>query len=1077
MVLLRYVSPPMLTDAIARIATSRPVKILLVLGVLCVAGAQALPYVVDARPYTDAFSKAVGDVAGAKVLVKNGGQLQLMPHPALILKSVEIMQPDVPKSPTVIIDQAEIQFSLLSLPSGSPKVQKVLLRGVAMTAEKQADKHAQWGFLGMGLLKKLAAMKPSNPIAFELAGGSATVADVAEGASEGVSRINASGVSGENSAISGVAEYEGKAFHFSATRKGTIGATPVTLSLDNGAGNSLSLDGSMDFTADHPVITGKLDVNAADVTQFTAGQAAPDAAPASPGMPVADKAVHDAVPLKLSADYVQNEQGINLNNLTLDVIGSKATGSLIWQQAEAKDGHKLSLDFSTFDIVKARALFGVFAQPAKDRADDSHAPLMLAPKDFDLLIEMRAAQVMNGSQAWSKANFSGAVSDGVLTVNQLVLALPGDSTLTLFGLLSVTDTQGLRFEGNTEAQGSSLRDLLTVFDESASNLPQLGFGAYKLRSNLFISKELLRLSEADAKFSELSFKGGMVAYFDKKPRLEAEIGLRDIDFDYFRNSWREANKDAEDQRVFLRFDKDMNFDWLKKLSASIDFKVDVQGFNFLERKGKSASFRLFAQAGEIGVYNAKFNYDNDITEANLKLDVSGAVPAINLVLNTSDLNTSYFMLHPAAYKKVVEPVKPVAELKEPLPEIPMPDANSEEELRQKIAEEAAAMQAQPPVNAPVVDVEAPVVAAPAPAPAAAPAPSQPDELLPPDSITPAPADSDASDKPAPQASTRPVELKPLISDPELDNTQTITTTEPQSLVISEAFAQAAAPQDAPITLAAASPDAPADATGQGRWTDTPINMSLIEGINGNFDISVARLQHEGFMFQNVKFLAKLERNLLSIQTLTFMHWGGSMSINGTIFGGQVPGMSLGFILASVDIKQMLESLIGVNTINGRTSISGTFDTSGVNLLSWVTQANAKMLFAGRGVAIQGLDVASVLSAVSASRTAADVFNSVNVSLSGGAGEYTVDGAANLQRGVISMPGLSIRTGRIVGNIQGDFRLLPWDIGLTGTFKFPELSAENAPSLIVRWSGPVNSPQMQTDTQALEAFVSKRIIGN
>lgn len=1060
----------MLTDAIARFATSRPVKILLVLAVLCVAVAQALPYMVDAKPYTDAFSKSVGEVAEATVLVKGGSQLQLMPHPALILKSVEITQPNVPKAPSLTVDYIEVQFRLLSLPSGSPQVEKILLGGVNLTAEKQTDKKAQWGFIGLPLMKKISTLKPSEPIAFELVGGSATVADVAQGNSAGISKIHATGIVGEKTAISGMAEYNDTTFRFSATRQGVIGATPITLSLDNGAGNSLTLDGSMDFTAEYPVITGKLTADAADITQFSLNQKAPDPTAVATGTPARDAPVHDAVPLKLAADYVQNDKGINLNNLSLDVINSKATGNLVWLKAEAKDSHKLTLDFSTLDIVKARELFATFTQSRKDPGvDEVRTPQMLAPQDFDLQMELRAATVANGSQTWSNATFSGTISDGVLTVNQLMLALPGDSTLTLFGLLSVTDTQGLRFEGNTEAQGSSLRDLLTVFDESAANLPQLGFGAYKLRSNLFISKELLRLSEADAKFSELSFKGGMVAYFDKKPRLEAEIGLRDIDFDYFRNSWRESNKDVEEQRFFLRFDKDMNFDWLKKLSASVDFKVDVQGFNFLERKGKQASFRLFAQAGEIGIYNAKFNYDTDITEANLKFDVNGAVPAISLVLNTSDLNTNYFMLHPTAAKKV-ELIKPAALPDEPLPEIPMPDVNSEEELRQKIAEEAASMNAAAPVAAPIVDVEAPAVAAPAPAPAA-----PQEDLLEPDAISPTPADPDLDGQ---EESARPVELKPLIRDPEREGGETtIITTEPQSLIISEAVAQETATQTPPITLAAASPDALPATDGQGRWTDTLIDMSLIEGINGNFDISVARLQHEGLMFQNVKFLAKLERNLLSIQTLTFMHWGGSMSINGTIFGGQVPGMSLGFILASVDIRQMLDSLIGITAINGRTSISGTFDTSGVNLLSWVTQANAKMLFAGRGVAIQGLDVASVLGAVSASRTAADVFNSVNLSLSGGAGEYTVDGALNLQRGVISSPGIAIRTGRIVGNILGDFRLLPWDISLTGNFKFPELSAENVPSLTVRWEGPVTRPTMQTDTQALEAFVSKRIIGN
>ena len=112
-----------------------------------------------------------------------------------------------------------------------------------------------------------------------------------------------------------------------------------------------------------------------------------------------------------------------------------------------------------------------------------------------------------------------------------------------------------------------------------------------------------------------------------------------------------------------------------------------------------------------------------------------------------------------------------------------------------------------------------------------------------------------------------------------------------------------------------------------------------------------------------------------------------------------------------------------------------------------------------------------------SRTAADVFNNINLMLVGSNGEYTADGAINLQKGVISTPGIALKSGRVLGTVTGDFRLIPWDLNLTGVFKFPDLTTENVPTMTVRWSGPVEHPSLQTDTQSLEAFVSKRITGN
>ncbi len=145
----------------------------------------------------------------------------------------------------------------------------------------------------------------------------------------------------------------------------------------------------------------------------------------------------------------------------------------------------------------------------------------------------------------------------------------------------------MRFEGSMETKGKSLRQLFTVFDESAASLPETTFGEFYAHSNIFVSPEQVRLSEADVKLSDLRLNGGLVAYFDTNPRLEADVKLKDINFDYFRDVWREkAEKGRAEQDFFLKFDNGMNFNWLKKLQTIIDFKVSVDGFTFHGTSGQ-----------------------------------------------------------------------------------------------------------------------------------------------------------------------------------------------------------------------------------------------------------------------------------------------------------------------------------------------------------------------------------------------------------------------------------------------------------------------------------------------------------
>ncbi len=1019
----------MITSFLTRIFTSRPFKLLAVLAVLIVVTSQLAPRMIDTKAYVERIGASIRETTGATMVIKGGVQLTLLPRPALVLEAVEITQPDTPYAPTLGAGTVELALDIPSLLSGTPNIGQVRVDDAVLIVEKLPTGQPDWGFIGAPFLKAMASLKPSIPVAIEISRGRVSLADAQQGKTEGIVGLRLSGTFGENSAAFGSFTYNDTPLSFSVARTGAIGATPITLDVASAAGHALSLKGSMDFTASHPIITAKLEAKSPDISGFLGvAEAEKTAAPTSADAP------DGVIPLTLAGDYVQKEGIIRLSDIALESLGSSASGSV--ERVTGKTSrYVLSLDFKTLDLTSARRLAAMYIVSVNRNGDDGQ-PKTLASKAVEMSVNITADKMLHGAQTWSRAIFNGTVSDGMLTVNQLTLSMPGESKIALFGLLSISDTQGLRFEGNTEAKGTSLRDLLTIFDESASNLPALGFGAYELKSNLFISKELMRLSEASAQFSELTLKGGLVTYFDQKPRIEADVLLRDINFDYFRDSWRSNTSPDQGDGAFLRFDRGMNFDWLKKLSAVIDFRVQAQGFTFLERKGSDASFRLFAQGGEFGIYNAKFVYDTDTTEGSLKFDVTGETPSINLVMNAAVVNTGYFSVVPAP-PEPVPTAPPSVPPTEELPDMVMPSATPEEELREKIAEEAASI-AREEETKPTPGVPAP----------------EAEEL------------SNYYEEDGSQEESSPVELTPLatplLGQPEVDGTETVITTTPQSLLISDASAQdGAAPAELP----------------KPRWSEALIDMSMLDGVSGNFDISIGKLQHKGRLFENFKMMAKLERNLFTFQTLTFSHWGGSFSINGTLFGGKVPGISMGFIVASADIDQILGTLIGMHGIGGRASISGTLDTSGVNFLSWVSQANAKLLFAGRGVTIRGFDAASVVGAVQASRTAADVFNNVNLSIAGGIGEYSADGSINLNKGVISTPGIALKTGRVIGSVSGDFRLIPWDVNISGTFKFPELTNENVPTLTARWAGPVENISLQTDTQSLEAFVSKRITGN
>jgi hypothetical protein len=1010
-------------DRIARFFRS---KIFIAIMVLIIGSAMLLkmaPMFIDARSYQDQVAQVIQQYTGLTPQIKGGVKLDFTPAPVVTVREIELKgeEHQEVQEPVVNIEALQFKISPLTLFSSTPEISMIKVYKPSLEVTQSHDGITRWGWLNSGLIKQLFGASSNISRVFILDGGRYLLHKSSGEDMWGVDNISLSGLIGPSGQIGGRMAMLGHPYNMSLARQ----ADHLEFKLFADNDNSLTVKSDWKWGGELPEVKGNIEINLADGLEYLIPKRTEQKSQFDKIIKPTATEQRAAFPFKLNSDFNQTDGVITFRNAQLDAFSSKATGSGVYEFT-GKDLDNVQADFAfdNFDVKSWRYLMmGLAGLDNKEPQPNVTVPNPF-PKQMSIKLDATAKELTYGDQKWNSAILQATLSEQTATINKLNLNLPGDTSLGLFGIIT-TDGKGFRFQGNTEAQGKSLRQLLTIFDTSAGNLPEMGFGEFSLHSNISLSKELLRLSEASVKFAELNLNGGLVAYFDEKSRIEAEVKLKNINFDYFRDAWREKAKTNPQTDFFLKFNKDTNFDWLKKLATSIDFKVTVEGFTLLERQGSTANFRLFAQAGEFGIYNAKFNYDNDITEANIKLDVNGEQPSLNVVFNTSEVDSGYFDITP----KPKEVVKPEPKKAVELPtDMGLPPATPEEELRQKMEEEKQMEQpdGEKTETPPTYDAE----------PGESAAPNLHEEKL----KAPVAPIPDAGL--APQVPPEPVAVE----------------TRPQSLIVSESYAEQVK-------------------KGDERWPKELIDMSWMEGINGNFDISIGRLQYKTRLLSSFKMLAKLERNLLNFQTLTFAYNGGSYSINGTLFGGKVPGMSLGFVMASSNMQNILQEIFDVTVITGRTSMSGTIETSGINFLSWISQLKAKVLFAGKGVNIQGLDVAAVQGAVKVSRTAEDVFNSANRALVSGTGEYAAEGTINIEGGVLRSPGIGFRTGNITGTIGGELRLIEWDLKFTSQFQFPELTSDTVPTLSIEWAGDVNHPQIKTDTQSLEAYVSKRIIGN
>ncbi|MFW0777126.1 MAG: AsmA family protein [Rickettsiales bacterium] len=904
--------------------------VLLVIGLLLVAQG-----FIDTKDYRNQVIGVIKEKTGKDVLIKGKISATLLPRPALYIPGIELRgEGQKDSAPSFTAKAVRINAAVLSLFSDELQVSSVAVEGPALEIRRDEEGAINWDWIRRDFIDTLlVSNRDAKPVSVDITDGKLFYYNELEEKNFSIRNINLSSDIGLNPQAGGYAEINDRVFSFEInTNAGekvpSAGKTPLNIKLYTAEQDSVELSAILDNSKDSLNIEGDFLLSSPDLLSWIGG---------------GNTKEQDAtLPFKVTGKWVQTGWNIDLKNSVLEGIGSNGTGEITfsWDTIPSivTDMQFSELQYEQWEMLVSAVADYMELSKQKWYREFEDQDITVLPDEIKVVVNASADEFSVGGQAWKNAQLSATLEDAAITVNQFIINLPDAASLTLFGIVSQNNAKKLRFEGSMETQGKSLRNLLTLFDESASGLPDTAFGDFYVHSNIFVSSEQVRLSEASVKLNELQLNGGMVAYFDGKPRIEADVKLRDINFDYFRDIWRETQKNKDTSDFFLRFDKSQNFAWLKRLRTNIDFKVIVDKFTFLEREGETAAFRLFAQPGELGIYNMRFYYPDDTVEASFNLNVKDETPFITFLYNSSGtLNTDYFM---------------------------------------------------------------------AAAPAA-------------------------------------VAIEPELSEPE--------------------------------DLSSLEPSAGNDNDSK-RWSSELIDMSWMDGYNGSFDISIGKLVHDGREFSRLKMKTRLRNQLVTIQALSFIFWQGRFDVTGSLYGGRVPGLSVGFTLTNANLSDIIGNFSERNNITGRLGVSGSLSTSGVNMLSWVKQADAKLVLNGVGVNVDGFNLQGVMDTVAVSRTTADVVNNVNRVLIKGSTRFSLEGYLNAKNGVIKTPGITLKSGSVMGNLTGEIKLIPWTMNLSTLFQFPAITSETIPTMGVQLTGSVDDSELRTDTDSLEAYVSKRIVG-
>jgi hypothetical protein len=629
--------------------------------------------------YEQQVLDAIKKQTGQDIKINGEVKFKIMPSPKLVFSDVASYSTSTVSVPTFSIERVEIYITPMSVFSRQIQLSGIKLVHPVLSIERAEDNTIHWDWINSKLLK---AMNGENgkgislPLYIDY--GEIRYKDTLNNKDILIENINASTTTGSQISLNGTLDTAGHGFGFSIDSKQTDlpvegAAFPLNISVTDAYKNTLVLHSVVDMSGDLPKVIGNFNLNSVDVEKMLQSSYARH---------VDDG---DAEPLTLSfkGKWVLVDDVMQMQEVTLSGMGSEGegNGSLAWDNWYPT--FAVDLDFDHIDFMQWRRLAESHAKVARalaeidDIQDYDYYKENPLPNNIEFKFNINAQKVMSGKEEWKDIKMNGVLDKGALTLNQCDISLKNDGLLSIFGVVSQGGNGELRFEGNMEAKGKSLRDAITMFYPAGRDLPTIGTGEFSINSNLYANSTQLRIFEANAVVDGTPVSGALTAYLDAQLRIDAKIKLNDVNFDAIRDTLRKESIEdtqAKNAGAPVPARPVAGLDWLRNLSTRLDVKVYVDNFTFMERKGERVSFALYAYAGDLRLTNIQLIYPDGVSEANCTIDARQPLPYISLMVNADQVDTHYFSM--------------LAESKENYP-TPIPDMKTRKKFKNREAAKPA----------------------------------------------------------------------------------------------------------------------------------------------------------------------------------------------------------------------------------------------------------------------------------------------------------------------------------------------------------------------------------------------------
>jgi len=1025
-------------------------KILIISGVLVLLFAIliVLPNLVDWNKFKPQFADGVKAATGQTITIDGDLKFKLLPSPALTASNVSLANiPGGISENFIELEGLDLRLKLWPLFSGDVQITSLVLDGGKIFLERDASGQANWELLFVTEADPGDEARQVTLESFILRDTDISYNNAAADTREVLEAINADLVV---TTLAGPYRGEGDfiyrrvpvEFEFAAGEFSEGATVPLDVTLiPNGDGPGLSFDGSYVEEGGIAALSGNLGLegDSADnlVLLFARLGGKED-------LPAGDWEHSYSGKTSVLALASDEKTEVNLEGLSLALGDSNLSGTIKVVQEEALAA-TAALEIDALDL---------------DRwlAGDEEAGLEF-PEGVSADLDIKIGQASYRAGPLDDVTFLARLEDRKLKIEKLQAAIPGNTSLTLYGTLETRGGMPI-FNGNVDLESRTFRSLLDWLEVDHSGFPRNRLSRFTFSGKVRMGDPVLEVEKADIGLDSTRFSGGLTLDLENLKHFAIVGSLNTLDLDsYFPTAageeqeqtlaervenLKEALADLSDYDGFIS----LNADTLRAIGANIRgvvFSGAVGGGTLSVQQLEADAFEGAAMSfkGTIGAQQEEVSFD--------------------ITLTVSSANLS--------------PIMRWAALDSPFEERVIPSGNLNARMRGTLGKAAAGLTGE----FSGINFEAG---------------GQVNDLAGEPSF-----EIDISLKHgntvefvrkfSPAYFPARTDLGPFSLAANLKGKAADYTLSGLSLQLGPAAIQG----DIRIRDRAGRPFysgnlasrnvvlddfmAPVDAglkevieKGGERWSSDQWDVAFLRENDFDFTLAADSLNFRTYRFLNPKARLASEGGILRVENLAAGFFGGTIAAAITLDARETPKLDIKLEMKGVSTEQALKSSANITRLTGTTSLSGAFSGRGFSQHEIIsTLSGSASVTTTKGV-IRGINMPRLSERMKTLDTLKAFMSVLGTALEGGQTSYQlISIAPKIKNGVIAFD-------RIDGDIEatelggrGRIDLPGWVMDISGAIRLKE--HPDVPAIGYSLKGQVDEPVVKYDYAALTAFMTKR----